>query len=81
MDLTVDGRPTSMHVFGCTVADALAKAGITVGENTTSSSPAPTKRSGREGHRHALQAARSPLTVDGVSTGYWTTATTVDKAI
>ena len=80
VDLTVDGQPMSLHVFGSTVHDALGKAGITVGEHdlVVPNADEPIVDGSNILVRYGRQVA---VTVDGVSTDYWTTATTVDEAI
>ncbi|MEI2730762.1 MAG: ubiquitin-like domain-containing protein [Dermatophilaceae bacterium] len=80
VDLTVDGQKTSMHVFGSTVADALAKEGISVGEHDLVL-PAPGAAI-EDGSNVVVRYGRKlTVTVDGVTTDYWTTATNVDAAI
>lgn len=80
VDLTVDGTATSMHVFGSTVGDALAKAGVSIGEHDLVS-PAvgdPIE----DGDQIVVRYGRKlSVTVDGVTTDYWTTAATVDQAL
>jgi uncharacterized protein YabE (DUF348 family) len=78
--LTVDGTPTSVHVFGSTVADALDKQGITIGEHdvVVPSLGTPIE----DGDRISVRYGRKlTVTVNGVTKEYWTTATTVDSAL
>jgi uncharacterized protein YabE (DUF348 family) len=80
VDLTVDGKPASVHVFGSTVADALDKEGITIGEHdvVVPSLGAPIS----DGTKISVRFGRKlTVTVDGVTSEYWTTATTVDAAL
>lgn len=80
VDLTVDGQLTSMHVFGSTVADALAKSGVTIGEHDLVV-PAPDQAI-EDGSAIVVRYGRKlTVTVDGVTSDYWTTATTVDQAM
>ncbi|HET8617004.1 MAG TPA: ubiquitin-like domain-containing protein [Actinomycetales bacterium] len=80
VDLTVDGRTSTVHTFGSTVADVLSDQGIKVGEHDiVSPSPADevddgddvVVRFGRQLH----------VNTDGQQRDYWTTALTVDEAI
>ncbi|MBM6402679.1 DUF348 domain-containing protein [Phycicoccus sp. CSK15P-2] len=78
--LTVDGSPSSVHVFGSTVRDALEKKGITVGEHdvVVPSLDSPIA----DGDRISVRFGRQlRLTVDGETREYWTTATTVGDAL
>ena len=80
VDLSVDGQLTSMHVFGSTVADALAKSGVAVGDHDLVS-PAPDQAI-EDGSAIVVRYGRKlTVTVDGTTTDYWTTATTVDQAM
>ena len=80
VDLTVEGQLTSMHVFGSTVADALAKSGVTIGEHDLVV-PAPDQAI-EDGSAIVVRYGRKlTVTVDGVTSDYWTTATTVDQAM
>ncbi len=78
--LSVDGQQTETHVFASTVADALARQGIAVGERDLVS---PALDSAiHDGSSIVVKYARQlTVTVDGQTTDYWTTATTVDEAI
>ena len=78
--LSVDGTQSSLHVFGSTVGDALAKKGITVGEHdeVVPSVGSPIS----DGDTISVRYGRKlTVDVDGVSKEYWTTATTVDAAL
>ncbi len=80
IDLSVDGQVTSMHVFGSTVADALAKTGLTIGAHDLVA-PAPDQAI-EDGTAIIVRYGRQlTVTVDGVTSDYWTTATTVDQAM
>ncbi|MEO6791499.1 MAG: transglycosylase family protein [Ornithinibacter sp.] len=80
VDISVDGKPASIHVFGSTVADALAKQGITLGEHDVVVPSAQSAIS--DGDRISVRYGRKlTVTVDGVTQEYWTTATTVDAAL
>ncbi len=80
IDLSVDGQLTSMHVFGSTVGDALAKSGVTVGEHDLVSPAA--DQAIEDGSQVVVRYGRKvTVTVDGATTDYWTTATTVDQAM
>ncbi|WP_353951128.1 ubiquitin-like domain-containing protein [Knoellia sp. S7-12] len=78
--LSVDGQSSSLHVFGSTVGDALAKKGIKVGEHdqVVPSVGSPLE----DGDTISVRYGRKlTVTVDGVRKDYWTTATTVDAAL
>ncbi len=78
--LSVDGQSSSLHVFGSTVGDALAKKGITVGEHdqVVPSAGSPIE----DGDTISVRYGRKLIvTIDGVNKEYWTTATTVDAAL
>jgi uncharacterized protein YabE (DUF348 family) len=80
VEVTVDGQPTSVHVFGSTVADVLAKQDITVGphDDVVPSLDTPVS----DGDRISVRYGRLlTVTVDGETTERWTTATTVDGAL
>ncbi len=80
VELSVDGTPTSVHVFGSTVADVLEKQDIAIGEHdvvvpSLSSSVA-------DGDRVSVRYGRQlTVNVDGATRKYWTTALTVDEAL
>ena len=78
--LSVDGQSSSLHVFGSTVGDALAKKGIKVGEHdqVVPSVGSPLE----DGDTISVRYGRKlTVTIDGVAKEYWTTATTVDAAL
>lgn len=78
--LSVDGQSSSLHVFGSTVGDALAKKGITIGEHdqVVPSAGSPLE----DGDTISVRYGRKlTVTIDGVKKEYWTTATTVDAAL
>ena len=78
--LSVDGQSSSLHVFGSTVGDALAKKGIKVGEHdqVVPSVGSPLE----DGDTISVRYGRKlTVTIDGVKKDYWTTATTVDAAL
>ena len=80
VDLSLDGKQSSVHVFGSTVADVLDKEGITVGEHDVVVPGLATKVS--DGDDVSVRFGRKlTVTVDGVTKEYWTTATTVDAAL
>jgi uncharacterized protein YabE (DUF348 family) len=78
--LSVDGNASSVHVFGSTVGDVLAKQGIELGEHDT---VVPSAASAVEDGDHisVRYGRKLTVTVDGVTREYWTTATTVDAAL
>ncbi len=78
--LSVDGDRSSVHVFGSTVGDVLAKQGIDLGEHDTvvPSAGSPVQ----DGDHITVRYGRKlTVTVDGVTKEYWTTGTTVDAAL
>ncbi|MEO6018833.1 MAG: ubiquitin-like domain-containing protein [Knoellia sp.] len=78
--LSVDGQSSSMHVFGSTVGDALAKKGITLGEHDQVVPSAGSALS--DGDTISVRYGRKlTVTIDGVKKEYWTTARTVDAAL
>lgn len=80
VNLVVDGNSSSVHAFGGTVGDVLAKEGVTLGDHDlvspSASSPV------IDGQTVVVRYGR-PLTVamDGTTKTYWTTATTVGSAL
>lgn len=80
VQVSVDGRPTSVHVFGSTVADVLDKQDIAVGPHDV---VVPSLDSAVDDGDHiSVRYGRQlTVTVDGVTKEYWTTATTVDSAL
>ena len=80
VQVTVDGRPSSVHVFGSTVADVLAKQEIAVGPHDVVV-PSPASALDDGDHISVRYGRKLTVTVDGVTKNYWTTATTVDRAL
>ncbi|CCH77815.1 conserved exported hypothetical protein [Nostocoides japonicum T1-X7] len=78
--LSVDGKSTTAHVFASTVGDVLAKEDIKVGPHDV---VAPSLASDvKDGDRIVVRYGRKlTVTVDGKTTTYWTTATTVEAAL
>lgn len=80
VDLTVDGRTSTVHTFGSTVADVLADRGISVGEHDLVS-PSPSAPVA-DGTDVVVRFGRLlHVNRDGQEHDYWTTALTVDEAI
>jgi resuscitation-promoting factor RpfB len=80
VDLTVDGRTSTVHAFGGTVADVLADQGISVGEHDIVS-PSPASKVD-DGDDVVVRFGRQlHVNRDGQQRDYWTTALTVDEAI
>jgi uncharacterized protein YabE (DUF348 family) len=80
VDLTVDGRTSTVHAFGGTVADVLADQGISVGAHDIVS-PSPTSEVD-DGDDVVVRFGRQlHVNSDGQQRDYWTTALTVDEAI
>jgi uncharacterized protein YabE (DUF348 family) len=80
VEVSVDGKPTSVHVMGSTVADVLDKQDIAVGPHDV---VVPTLGAGvSDGDHISVRYGRKlTVTVDGQTKEYWTTATTVDTAL
>ena len=80
VEVSVDGKPTSVHVFGSTVADVLEKQDIAVGEHdvVVPSLSSPVADGDRVSVRYGRQLT---VNVDGATRTYWTTALTVDEAL
>jgi uncharacterized protein YabE (DUF348 family) len=78
--LSVDGKATEVHVRAKTVAALLKDQGLTVGPRDI---VAPAQNSGLdEGETVVVRYARPlTLTVDGTKRTYWTTETSVDRAL
>jgi uncharacterized protein YabE (DUF348 family) len=80
VNLSVDGKTSTVHVFGSTVGDILAKQDITVGEHDVVA-PAPSSTIS-DGEKVVVRFGRQLIvTIDGNTREYWTTATTVDAAL
>ncbi|MGL5853571.1 MAG: transglycosylase family protein, partial [Phycicoccus sp.] len=78
--LSVDGTTSTVHVLGSTVADVLDKRGITLGEHDVVIPSAGSEVS--DGDKVTVRYGRKlTVTLDGTTTDYWTTATTVDAAL
>ena len=78
--LSVDGKTSTVHAFGSTVGDILAKQDITVGDHDIVV-PAPSSQA-TDGEKVVVRFGRKLiLTIDGSTREYWTTATTVDAAL
>ncbi|MGL4178477.1 MAG: transglycosylase family protein [Dermatophilaceae bacterium] len=78
--LSVDGTTSTVHVLGSTVADVLEKRGITLGEHDVVIPSATSEVS--DGDTITVRYGRKlTVTVDGTTTEYWTTATTVEAAL
>lgn len=80
VQVSVDGKPTTVHVFGSTVADVLDKQDIEVGAHDV---VVPSLASAvTDGDHISVRYGRKlTVAVDGVTKEYWTTATTVDAAL
>ena len=78
--LSLDGSSQSVHVFGSTVRDLLAKENVAVGTHDLVQPAADAPL--RDGDTVVVRYGR-PLTVtiDGKTTDYYTTASTVDAAL
>jgi len=78
--VSVDGKPSTVHAFGGTVGDVLAKQDITLKEHDVVVPAPDTKVS--DGQKIVVRYGRKlTVTVDGATRDYWTTATTVDGAL
>lgn len=80
VELTVDGRPRTLHTFADDVAELLAEEGVSVGTRDVVA-PAPTAAltHGDEITVHYGRPVR--LTIDGQLREFWTTADTVAGAL
>jgi resuscitation-promoting factor RpfB len=78
--LSVDGKATEVHALSGTVGDLLEDQGVTVGPRDIVA-PAASSSLG-EGDTVVVRYARPlTITVDGQKRVYWTTETSVDKAL
>jgi uncharacterized protein YabE (DUF348 family) len=78
--LSVDGKASTVHAFGGTVGDVLAKEDIKVGNHDVVV-PAPSAPVS-DGEKIVVRYGRKlTITVDGKTREYWTTATTVAAAL
>jgi resuscitation-promoting factor RpfB len=80
VNLSVDGKTSSVRSFGGTVADVLEKQNIRVGEHDV---VVPSVNSElKDGQKIVVRYGRKlTVTVDGKTREYWTTATTVASAL
>lgn len=80
VNLSVDGKASSVHAFGGTVADVLEKQDIRIGEHDV---VVPSLNSEvKDGQKVVVRYGRKlTVTVDGKTREYWTTATTVSSAL
>ncbi|MFI1504734.1 ubiquitin-like domain-containing protein [Streptomyces sp. NPDC020597] len=80
VELTVDGRPRTLHTFADDVGELLADEGVRVGEHDVVAPAAGTDlASGDEITVHYGRPVR--LTLDGQRHEWWTTAHTVEEAL
>ena len=80
VDLTIDGKTENVSSFGATVGDVLAAQNVHVGAHDVVIPAVNSKVS--DGDRISVRYGRQlTMTIDGVTTQYWTTATTVDRAL
>jgi uncharacterized protein YabE (DUF348 family) len=77
VEVSVDGRASSVHVFGSTVADVLEKQDIELGEHDV---VVPSLAS-EIGDGDRISVRQLTVNVDGTTREYWTTALTVDEAL
>jgi uncharacterized protein YabE (DUF348 family) len=80
VSLSLDGETSSVHVFGSTVGDLLAKQDLNVGEHDIVQPSADAAL--HDGDTVVVRYGRKlTVTMDGKTTDYWTTATSVDAAL
>ena len=80
VDVSVDGKVSSVRVFGSTVADALSADHLSLGSHDVVL-PSPSSPL-HDGDTVTVRYARPlTLTIDGRTAEFWTTATTVDAAL
>jgi uncharacterized protein YabE (DUF348 family) len=78
--LSVDGKASTVHAFGGTVGDVLAKEDIKVGDHDVVV-PGPSAPLS-DGEKIVVRYGRKlTVTIDGKTREYWTTATTVSAAL
>jgi uncharacterized protein YabE (DUF348 family) len=78
--LSVDGKTSTVHAFGSTVGDVLAKQDIKLNSHDVVV-PAPTAKVS-DGQKIVVRYGRKlTVTVDGATREYWTTATSVEAAL
>ncbi|HYN67023.1 MAG TPA: ubiquitin-like domain-containing protein [Ornithinibacter sp.] len=80
VQVSVDGKPSSVHVLGSTVSDVLDKQDITVGPHDVVV-PSLTSSVSDGDHISVRYGRKLTVTVDGQTREYWTTASTVDTAL
>ncbi|HET7821225.1 MAG TPA: ubiquitin-like domain-containing protein [Ornithinibacter sp.] len=80
VEVSVDGQPSSVHVLGSTVADVLDKQDIAVGPHDVVVPSLASSVSDGD-HISVRYGRKLTVTVDGATKEYWTTATTVDRAL
>jgi uncharacterized protein YabE (DUF348 family) len=80
VNLSVDGKTSSVHVFGSTVSDVLKKQDIAIGEHDVVAPSLDSKV--EDGQKIVVRYGRKlTVTIDGKTREYWTTATTVAAAL
>ena len=80
IQLSVDGRPSTLHTFADDVSELLAEEGVRVGaHDVIVPAPGEALASGDEVAVHYARPVR--LTLDGQRRQVWTTAHTVDEAL
>jgi uncharacterized protein YabE (DUF348 family) len=80
VSLSLDGSTSSVHVFGSTVGDLLAKQDVPVGAHDIVQPAADAPL--HDGDTVVVRYGRKlTVTQDGKTTDYWTTATSVDSAL
>jgi uncharacterized protein YabE (DUF348 family) len=80
VNVTVDGKASTVHAFGGTVDDILDKQNIRIGEHDLVA-PSPSTAI-EDGQKIVVRYGRKlTVTIDGATREYWTTATTVDAAL
>ncbi|MGW1268132.1 ubiquitin-like domain-containing protein [Streptomyces sp. NPDC002491] len=80
VELTVDGKPRTLHTFADDVGELLADEGVRVGEHdVVAPAPGTDLASGDEITVHYGRPVR--LTLDGQRHEWWTTAHTVEEAL
>ncbi len=80
VDVSVDGKSSSVHVLGSTVADVLDKQDISVGPHDVVVPSLASSVSDGD-HISVRYGRKLTVTVDGQTKEYWTTAATVDTAL
>jgi len=80
VSLSLDGDTSSVHVFDSTVGDLLAKQDVPVGEHDIVQPAADAPLN--DGDTVVIRYGRKlTVTMDGKTSDYWTTATSVDAAL